>query len=292
MKLQDDPPTGLVEPQSPTVSLWRGISNDEYHADHSAIGSSMLKTFRKSPARYHGLYVDHSIPPDEPTPDMVLGSALHCLVLEPDEFTNRYVLAIHADGRTKEGKAAKALFAEQNAGKVVLTMEQWNEAHAMLDAIERHPAASRLLSGPGANEVALRMTDPEFGLTYKVRLDRLILPPAAAVPIVIDLKSAVDPSPEPFARAAVNLGYPLQAALYSMVAEAMVGVPPVFLLVAVGKEEPNDVWVHQPDAEFLGLGRRQLTETVTDLLRCADSGEWTAKGQNEINPLCAPRWAL
>ena len=42
--------------------LWH-VDNDTYHATHEAAGSSMLKCFRRSPARFCGLYVDHTIGP-------------------------------------------------------------------------------------------------------------------------------------------------------------------------------------------------------------------------------------
>jgi hypothetical protein len=61
---------------------------------------SALKAFAKSPNHYLQ-YVNREF---VETPAMVLGSALHCAVLEPNEYGKRYTIAPKFDRRTKAGK--------------------------------------------------------------------------------------------------------------------------------------------------------------------------------------------
>jgi len=61
---------------------------------------SALKAYAKSPNHYL-MYVGREF---VETPAMVLGSALHCLVLEPQEWSKRYITAPKFDRRTKAGK--------------------------------------------------------------------------------------------------------------------------------------------------------------------------------------------
>lgn len=274
-----------------TIERWN-VTNDAYHADHSAIGSSMLMTFRKSPALYHQRFVSNEILPPEPTPDMVLGSALHCLTLEIGVFAERYATAIKVDGRTKEGKALKAEFAAKNAGKIILDSEDYAKTLDWNHALMTHPVAAKLLNSYGVNEVAFRWTDDETGLTLKARFDRLIVPPVVAQPVVVDLKTAIDPSPAGFAKAVANFDYHLQAALYCEAAHLLTDEEPVFLFVCVGKDAPHDVWVHQLDSEFAALGARELRTTLRKLAVAYSMGDWRAEGQDEITTLSAPRWAM
>lgn len=274
-----------------TATLW-DVSDDEYFSDTTAVSQSMLKDYAKSPALYFGRYVNGSIPRRSPSPEMLLGSALHCMALEPDAFFSRFAICPSVDRRTTAGKATWAKFCEEAAGKTVLTSEQSDIAGAMATALRSHKRASSLLEVPGMIEKPLRWTDESSGLRLKAKLDKLILPGDYDYPIVVDLKSAADPSPEGFARQAFNLNYHVQDAMYSAAAESMLGVSVLFLFVVVGAEPPHDVWVHRLDAEFARLGQVTLHDLLSRLARSYESDSWESPGQSSLSTISAPRWAL
>ena len=58
--------------------------------------------------------------PVEETEAMILGSAIHCAILEPDCFNDRYAVLPKIDLRTTIGKATKLKFEEDNQNKVIL----------------------------------------------------------------------------------------------------------------------------------------------------------------------------
>jgi len=71
----------------------------QYHADQS-IGHSGILKMLKSPAHLRET-LDH---PPPPTPAMALGSAVHTYVLEPDRFSEEFVVAEKFDRRTIDGR--------------------------------------------------------------------------------------------------------------------------------------------------------------------------------------------
>ncbi|MFW2597780.1 PD-(D/E)XK nuclease-like domain-containing protein [Aliarcobacter butzleri] len=62
--------------------------------------------------------------PVEETEAMILGSAIHCAILEPDCFNDRYAVMPKIDLRTTIGRATKLKFEEDNQNKVILNFEQ------------------------------------------------------------------------------------------------------------------------------------------------------------------------
>ena len=60
---------------------------------------SALKAFNRSPNHY----IQYLTGPRKASKAMAFGSALHCAVLEPDEFDSRYALAPKLEKRTPAG---------------------------------------------------------------------------------------------------------------------------------------------------------------------------------------------
>jgi hypothetical protein len=64
------------------------ISNEEYHGDKSRFGHSVLLKMLKSPAHFkHYLNAPH-----KSSPALEFGAALHCGVLEPERFSEEFVV--------------------------------------------------------------------------------------------------------------------------------------------------------------------------------------------------------
>lgn len=90
--------------------------------------------------------------PVEETDAMVLGSAIHCAILEPECFDDRYVVMPKVDLRTKIGKETKLQFEEDNKNKVILDFEQKN----IIDEILK-----------SCDDTALRFDFDAVGLPFK-----------------------------------------------------------------------------------------------------------------------------
>ena len=78
------------------------MTNLEYHSRPEISKSDidlMLKSMRHFKNKVY----------EEPTPNMVLGSAFHKLVLEYDDFESEFAVMPNVDKRTKAGKEAYEL---------------------------------------------------------------------------------------------------------------------------------------------------------------------------------------
>ena len=86
------------------------MTNDDYHADTSAISASGLKLFRRSPAHHYAAYLDPNRIERKPTAAMKLGTATHCAILEPERFNGEYTVVMPEglDRHTTAGKQAYA----------------------------------------------------------------------------------------------------------------------------------------------------------------------------------------
>ena len=85
------------------------LSNDEYH-EQEALNKSGLLQLSKSPVHFFEWY---NAPNEEPTNAMLVGTALHTAVLEPDKYDQSIIIAPNVDKRTKVGKAEWKTFQEK-----------------------------------------------------------------------------------------------------------------------------------------------------------------------------------
>ena len=94
------------------------ISNKEYRA-REGVSSTDLKKIAKSPAHFR-YWKDN---PEESTPALLFGRAVHKYVLEKDKFNDEFAVAPEVNKRTKEGKAQWLLFQDQNEGKTLFPLK-------------------------------------------------------------------------------------------------------------------------------------------------------------------------
>jgi len=151
--------TGLVEQ-----------TNDEYHRG-PGISKSHLDAIKSgSPRHYWYKYLNPDRERDQPTAAMVMGSAVHSAILEPDLFPSEVIESPEFDRRTKAGKAEYEAFQTANKGKIVLPPEDYATCLSIRDAVHQHPVAGGLMHG-GKAEQSFYAIDPETGELIKCRTD-------------------------------------------------------------------------------------------------------------------------
>jgi hypothetical protein len=247
-----------------------------------AIGSSDIKRLLRSPAHYQAGRARSA----EPTDAMVIGTAIHLAVLEPERFALEVVQRPTFDRRTTTGKAAFAAWTAEHAGRLALDAEDFDTVRRSADSVLAHPAARALLS-EGAPEVSLRWDDPATATPCRARFDWL-RPDLGA----IDLKSTRDASPAGFPREIAQHGYHLQAAHYDMGAQAVLGQPlPYWIFIAIEKEAPYAVGVYSLDRESIDAASVRVADALARWRAATDSGRWPAYS-DLIDPITLPKWAL
>jgi hypothetical protein len=131
-----------------------------------AVNWSSLKKLAISPLHYLH-HIDS--PPTPATDAMIIGSATHKAVLEPEDFGSEYTVWTGARRAGKEWDA----FCAANAGKEILREQDVDRVQALALSVQRHPGCARYLDGPGVNELTIRWNDLPTGIACKGRADRV-----------------------------------------------------------------------------------------------------------------------
>tara|TARA_B100000700_G_scaffold148842_1_gene165704 strand:+ start:895 stop:1692 length:798 start_codon:yes stop_codon:yes gene_type:complete len=242
-----------------------------------AVGASMIKIMCKAgPEVYYRTIVDPAAKITPPTPAMLLGSLVHCAVLEPTELEARYEKC--GPRNTKAGKEEATDIISR--GLTPVTHSDWDLMEGMVDAIRSHDAASSLFA-EGQPENSYWWDDKASGLCCKCRCDWV------NGSTIIDLKTTVagGASPKEFAKTVTHFGYHLQAAHY-----LRSGAGTRFVFVAVEKAWPFTVGLYELDQEAIDLGNEQIDKALAQIAECYRSNQWPGYAE-EITTLNLPRWA-
>ena len=254
------------------------MTNSEYHA-HAAISKSDLDLVHRSPMHFQ-YRKNH---PLEQTTALLVGSAVHKMVLEPETFDSEFVIAPDINRRTKNGKEEYADFLKSAAGKSIITKEIYRQATDMAEAISHHPTARKLLTD-GKAEQSYFWDDLETGAKCKCRPDYI------RRGFCVDYKTTQDASPDGFQRSAYNYRYHVQAYwyLHGLAANGITDLD--FVFIAQEKEPPYAIAVYYADEFVLKLGEQEAKEDLQTLQHCIDIGSFSGYPDN-IQPLGLPHWA-
>lgn len=236
------------------------------------INCSSLKKIAKSPATYK-----YSLTaPKEESKAFLIGSALHCLVLEPHLFYEQYIKDPGINKRTNAGKAEyEALKA---SGKIILSVDDWEQVLGMTDSVMNNLTAAKLLSSGSPEQTVL--TEIE-GVPAKCKIDWLRSPQ-----IIVDLKTTDDASEEGFARNIAKFGYDMQAAWYL----DCTGLD-YFIFIVVEKSPPYLTNIFQMGQQSINVGRTKYLKALAQYKQCLESDYWPGYSE-EIKTIEMPNWAL
>ena len=262
------------------------LENADYHR-HSAVSKSHLDQVARSPLHYWARYLDPNRVEPEPTPAMLVGSAVHTHVLELDQWDARYVTAPEGiDRRTKAGKAEWDAFTTAAGKRTVLAKADAEQVMRMGHAVFAHPAAAMLLAMPGKAETTWMWTDEATGLQCKCRPDWLTDDHS----LIIDLKTTEDASPAGFRKSIANWRYHVQAAWYlGGLAQATGTCPDQFIFIVVEKKPPHAVAVYAADVEIIVAGTKQARLDLDTLAVCKAANAWPGYS-DQIETISLPPW--
>ena len=264
------------------------ITNDEYHADPVPGGSLSSSGARKLlPPSCPALFRHEQDTEQAPKKVFDLGNAAHKLVLGegPD------LVRIDAtEWRTGAAKAEVA--AVRDTGGVPLKPAEYEQVHAMADALRRHPVAAALFDpARGKPEQSLFWRDPPTGVTRRARLDWLPAPRAGRL-IIPDYKTCRSAEPAALAKAVHDYGYHCQADWYRTGARALdlADEHAAFVFVCQEKTAPYLVTVFEPDAAALRIGAAKNRRAIQVYAECTATGHWPGYS-DDVVPLSLPVWA-
>jgi exodeoxyribonuclease VIII len=272
------------------AQIWN-VDNNTYHADKTKIGASMLKVALASPQEYRRRFIDAEPLVDGESDSLTLGSMLHCLVLEPENFSKLFAVRPDVDGRTKEGKSIIAAFRLASLGKTEAEPNEKTKAEAMARAV----LADETIASWVKSAIKERgVTWEEEGVAYKMKADLFIEQPHLPHDLILDLKTSDDPTPENWGSGSSfspirKYRYDLQAAHYAIGMEALTGRPCGFGAIVVGKSDPYDVYVYDLSA-WLPAGAWQRARAIDAINHCRETNVWQRPEQSTIIKLEPSPW--
>jgi hypothetical protein len=281
------PPFATID--APAPGIYYDIPAGEYHSWDAASASRLTKLAR-SPLHMRAA-IDN---PPAQTEATALGDAIHCMVLEPSTFLERYVVA----GQCTAQKNKKSPDRCKSSGKVMREGEWYCGTHDpskdepfvltrtllttfQLAAVKRarenvfaHPKARALLESPGGFEVSAVWDDPETAVRCKGRADHLA-PEYRGGPTIVDVKSTKDASQFAFPKSIFSYGYFRQGALYLDGFAYTMEVPwEHFAFIAVENTEPYAVAVYRLLDDAVQAGKDQLRTLLRKYAECELATVW------------------
>ena len=276
--LQEQP---AIEPAFSGPGFYKDLSNAEYHAG-PGISKSGLDLIAHCPS---SLPWSREAPVDEEKLKALdFGTALHCLLLEPHNFDDQFVVAPKFNLRTNDGKAEWAVFQDEHDDKIIMTADEWRQLQIMQGSVMAHPTGRWIFEQAGINEASIYWADNETGELCRIRPDRILTDHH----IIVDVKKVE--GMDRLEKHVEEFRYHVQDAMYSEGYEKHFGVRPQFLFLAVSSSVSAGRYmvdvVELPD-DWKRRGYELYREDLETYHRCRVANDWL-----HIRPLERPGWAI
>ena len=260
-------------------------TTDEYYADHGRLSNSMISTFIESSVMFFHQYVKRTYK-REATPEMTFGSALHCHMLQPDEYHRRFKVAPKCDRRTKEGKAIYEEFQSTLGDAEILTQEQADTVHACVGALLANEYINQAFESDvrRVNESPIKF---DYGGMPCKALPDMVLPDAS---IIFDLKTTRDPSPSAFRKTVVERGYHRQAWFYREALRRTQDLDCEFVFICVRSVFPFETATYTLDAEMYRLAEIEVNAAIAGIQERYVRGNWVPNWSIGTLSLAPPKW--
>lgn len=246
--------------------LFRTLPASVYHADRDALSCSMLKPLLMSPAHFQ-----HSLVHSRPSsPAQDFGSLVHLLLLEPQQLSAE--VAVYPGVGSPRDRDYK-LFLAANDHRLAVDEPTFSAARRLAEKVASTRFRGRAIGNFLAEsmpECSLYFTEEATGLRLRVRFD------AYHPEISFDLKTTRHATATAFARDAVELGYDLQAYMYSLARRLYEGTPKLapFVFISAETQAPHSVCTHLAGETFLENGAAKFRECLVSYKACTMVNHW------------------
>lgn len=266
------------------------LPGDAYHGARALVSKSALDVFARSPAHYlhylgTGINEDEEEEKAKKTPEaLLIGSAFHSLVLEPDVFAREYVrLPDFGSMQSSKNRALRDGWLAERPGIIGLKADQWRTIHGMRESVLRNKRIRRILE-TGRPERTVAAIDPHTGLPRKARLDW----DSELEGIALDLKSALDGRWDRWKLEAGRRRYHVQDAYYTDTCELAGLNLPVMGFGVVEKTPPYVSALYTLGPKARAAGEIMFRRELDGIAECCDSGEFPGYGNGDAMELELP----
>ena len=211
---------------------------------------SSIKEFAKSPRHF----MNYRNKPKETTPALTYGSALHCMLLQPQEFNNQFVVIPKLDMRTKDGKETYARLEAESIGKTMIDDKLHNEIFGVAEYVKSNPEFEILMSGA---KTEVKEASEIFGLPF------ITIKDIVKADSVVDIKTVQSGQIDNLIKDFFNYQYHIQAAVYGG----------NFAFYVIEKGEPYYNGLIQVSADFMRYGKKELERLCVGFNYCLEHPE-------------------
>ena len=267
--------------------IYPNLSNELYHADKGSLSRSSLKDFHRNPYYYYSMHLNVDRPSREPTRDMLLGTAFHTLILEPEVFVKTYASepkkVLLKDVGREAYEAYKASCNELEKSKlVVLTYDELMMLKSMTKSLERDERIYSMIA-EGEIEKSFFWKDKSSGLMVKARPDVL------QDNMIIDIKTIADALPHSFQRAMVDGWYHVQGAMIRDAIRTLENREISSVInICVEKKYPYCVGIYIIDEAALDYGEELYKSILLRMKSCIIENTFK---DYEVQTIGLPKWA-
>lgn len=266
---------------------YSGLPNETYHAIKSHLSRSALMDYDRCPRTYWAKHINPNRPKIEPTAAMVMGSAFHKMILEPNTLQDEFIVKpepvlLKDVGREKYDAYKRAIDEVENTSKIVIPFPMYQDLDAMRSTILKHEQAMQLINEARIEE-SFFWKDEHSGMLLKCRPDIL------HDNMIVDLKTCSDASPRAYQAEMVKYGYHIQGAMVRDGVEAIEGRRINNVInICVETKYPHNMAIYIIDEYALDEGQAKYKNILLDLKNAIGHNEFKDYG---IQTIGLPRWA-
>lgn len=254
----------------------------EEYAAVDALNGSALVHLRRSPMYFKFLWEN----PQPPTEAMILGTATHQLILEPNRVGDFAVWGTLPEEKVRRGEVWEN-FKRLNQGAVIVTKSERDRMVGVSVAVAKSVPAAKYTRAEGQTELSMFWIDSQTKMRMKGRIDKLM----GKGHVIVDIKTTRDCRPWKFGTQAYTLGYHIKAAMYSSGYRALTGHAPSFKFIAVESKAPYECAVYHASTDLMIQGQIDLQALLIKLMDCYESQEWPPE-MTEESDLTLPSYAF
>lgn len=267
--------------------IYKNLPNEHYHASKGLSNSKMTYLLPPYCPKMFW-YQELSGKVHKKSSDAFdLGTAVHTLVFEPQEFSKRFHCVHEIPKRTSNlGKAAYEGMERAAAGRIILDKSDQETIQWMAANVTSH-ASWKTFKGDktGCIEDSIAWHDEDTGVLLRSR------PDFYTDDIIIDLKTTKDSSPYGFQKSIVDYSYHRQGALSTKGLSTLTGREyKNVILFVVDKVPPHFTRCYVMPDSALAQGKYEYEYACHRYKDCMDSGVWDSFPEI-IEDLDIPTWA-